>query len=72
MTTNQPSFLTDDDVARELATARRRVAELLAEVQEFSTLFHTRPWIALDELMAELRAAVTTLQVLERLQVIGS
>lgn len=68
MTTEQPSLLSDDDLARELAAARRHTAELVDDVLQFSTLFSERPWVALDDLLAELRASVTTVAVLEQLQ----
>lgn len=67
MTTEQLSIVDDADFRRELASARRRLDELLSELRDFSTLFHTRPWVALDDLLAEIRAAATTVAVLEGL-----
>lgn len=69
MTTDQPSFLDDDDVVRELAAARRRTAALLEDVLTFSTIFSDRPWVALEDLLDELRASVTTVATLE--QIVG-
>lgn len=65
--THQTSLLSEQDIFGELATARERVDELLIDVRSFTVLAHSRPWVALDDLLAELRAAATTVAVLERL-----
>lgn len=64
----QPSLISDEDVARELAVARTAVSDLLAAIRGFSTLAQHSPWVALDDLLADLRAAVTTVAALEQLQ----
>lgn len=49
----------------ELAVARREVARLLDQVRDFTTLAHDAPWVHLDDLLGDLRAAATTVAVLE-------
>lgn len=68
-TTEHPSILSDDDLRRELAAARYSVTALLNEVRDFAAIAHEHPWIYLDDLLRELRAAAVTVHVLERLQV---
>lgn len=68
MTTDPPSLLTDDDLAAELAAARRAVTRLLEAVRGFSTLSHAQPWLHLDDLLSDLRAAAITVATLEQLQ----
>lgn len=67
MTTEQRSLLTDDMLAAELAAARREVDRLLRDLREFTVLAHTKPWIALDDLLGDLRAAAITVATLEGL-----
>lgn len=67
MTTTQASLLTHADLVRELSTARIEVDRLLAAVRDFTVLAHDAPWIHLDDLLRELRAASVTVSVLERL-----
>lgn len=67
MTVHQQTIVSDDDLANELAAARRSLTTLLDDVLQFSTLFYERPWVALDDLLAEVRAAATTVAALERL-----
>lgn len=62
---DQPSLLTQEHITNELAAARRHVDESLHAISTFSTLFSPEPWRHLDDLLAELRAAVTTVAVLE-------
>lgn len=69
MTTAQLQLLSDEDLTRELATARRDVSRLLHDIDTFAALAHAEPWRHLDDLLAQLRAAATTVSVLERLQV---
>jgi len=64
----QPTLLTDDDLSRELAGARRSVTSLLNEVREFSVLAHAHPWRYLDDVLRDLRAASVTVATLEQLQ----
>lgn len=66
----QPPLITDDDLSRELATARRRVTSLLQEVGDFTVIAHHRPWVYLDDVLSELRAAATTVATLEQLQAV--
>lgn len=68
MTIDQPSFFSDRDLAAELAVARHTVDRLLADVSAFAVIAHASPWRALDDLLGELRAAATTVAVLEGLQ----
>lgn len=65
----QQSLLTDDDLRRELAASRSTVSLLIDEIREFSTIAHETPWRHLDDVLSELRAAVTTVAALEGLQV---
>lgn len=65
MTTEHPSFLSDDDLAAELATARRTVNYALEEIRAFTVIASNAPWRTLDDLLAELRAAAITVAVLE-------
>lgn len=68
MTTNNPSFLTEQDLAQELATARRQVTSLLAEIADFTVIAHHHPWRYLDDVLRDLRAASVTVATLEQLQ----
>lgn len=68
MTTKQPSFISDEDLARELAGARREVDRLVAAVRDFSVIHHATPWLALDDVLSDLRAAAITVATLEGLQ----
>lgn len=63
----QSSLLTDDDLASELATARRETDRLLTAVREFVTFAQDNPWVVLDDLLADLRASCITVATLERL-----
>lgn len=65
---NHPTLLTDEDLERELSTARRETDRLLADVRSFSVIHHEQPWVHLDDLLADLRAAAVTVSVLEQLQ----
>lgn len=64
----QTSLITDEDLARELSTARIEADRLLTAVRDFSVIHHRSPWVALDDLLAELRAAAITVVALEGLQ----
>lgn len=66
MTTNHPTFLTEDHLVDELAAARRGLSDLLDQVREFSTIVTNTPWVYLDDLLSDLRAAATTVAVLEQ------
>lgn len=68
MTTTQPSLLTEEDLAAELAAARLLVTSLLGQIQDFTVLAHDRPWLYLDDTLRELRAASVTVATLEQLQ----
>lgn len=65
---NHPTLLTDEDLVGELATARREVDRLVGDVRSFSVVHHEQPWVHLDDLLADLRAAAVTVSVLEQLQ----
>lgn len=67
---NHPSLLTDEDLTRELSTARGEVDRLLDAVRNFSVIRHDAPWWYLDDLLRDLRAASITVATLERIQVI--
>nr|CRY96675.1 hypothetical protein [uncultured prokaryote] len=71
MTIQQPSLLTSDDLAAELASARRQVTSLLQLVLDFTVLAHAQPWRYLDDLLADLRAASITVATLEQLQAVS-
>lgn len=62
-----PSFLSDEDLIRELSTARGEVDRLLADVRDFHVIQHDAPWVVLDDLLGDLRAAAVTVSVLDRL-----
>lgn len=68
VTTEYPSLLTDEDLRRELADARILVDVLLHQVRDFTTISHAEPWRYLDDVLGDLRAASTTVAVLEQLQ----
>lgn len=68
MTQTQTSLLTDADIARELAGARLKVNELIEQIRSFTTFAHDKPWVHLDDLLADLRAAVTVVTALEYVQ----
>lgn len=68
MTTTQPSLLTEDDLRQELAAARRSVSLLLHQIDTFAVIEHASPWLHLDDLLSDLRAAAVTVATLERLQ----
>lgn len=72
MTIAQRSFLTDHDLVQELAAARRRVSTLLHDIDTFAVIAHEHPWIHLDDLLRDLRAAAVTVATLERLQGVRS
>lgn len=61
----QPSFLTEDDLERELATARRETDRLLTAVRDFHVVLHSSPWMALDDLLADLRASAITVSTID-------
>lgn len=67
----QSSLLSDADLTRELAAARRQVSRLLHEIDTFAVVAHAQPWLHLDDLLRELRAAAVTVATLERLQVVS-
>lgn len=71
MTTEQPSLISDEDLRRELSTARGEVDRLLAAVRDFSVVHHAAPWLHLDDTLADLRAASITVATLERLQAVS-
>lgn len=64
----QATLLAQSDLDRELAASRLRVDDLLEQVRSFTVLAHDAPWIHLDDLLADLRAAATTVAALEGLQ----
>lgn len=68
VTIGQTSILTDDDLARELRQSRLLVDHLLSQIKGFTVLAHQQPWVHLDDLLGELRAASITVAVLEGLQ----
>lgn len=67
VTTTQASFLSRDDLERELSTARRETDRLLTAVRDFVTFAHAEPWAHLDDVLRELRASAVTVAALERL-----
>lgn len=69
MSYSQPSLLGDDFLRDELRQARAAVDHHLQAIREFTVIAHDRPWLHLDDLLGELRAAAVTVQVLERTQV---
>lgn len=62
------SLITSEDFAREVSTARREVDRLLAAVRDFSVIAHDAPWLHLEDLLRDLRMAVTTVSALEGLE----
>ena len=68
VTIETPSFLSEDDLAHELAMARLRTAGLLDSIREFAVLAHAEPWVYLDDLLRDLRASAVTVATLEQLQ----
>lgn len=68
VTTEQPSLLTEADLVRELRQARLAVDRLLYAIKDFTVLAHETPWVHLDDLLGDLRAASVTVAVLEKLQ----
>lgn len=68
VTTEQPTFLSEADLVHELRVSRLAVDRLLYAIKDFTVLAHEQPWVHLDDLMRELRAAATTVATLEGIQ----
>lgn len=59
--------MTSEDVERELEQARRHVDDLLDAIRRFPERQAAEPWLYLEELLRDLRAAVVTTRALEDL-----
>lgn len=66
-----PSLISDEDLASELSTARIEVDRLLSAVRDFSVIAHDAPWLHLDDILRDLRAASITVATLEQLQAVA-